>query len=92
MTALIKIPPLFREHLPIPEAVEVQGRTIGECLDDLIRQYPEVRSWLYGPHDLLKVLLVLNQETIWNWKTKENLDRPLKPGEELRILAIYAGG
>jgi molybdopterin converting factor small subunit len=92
MVSLIKIPPLFQEQLSIPDQVKVHGQTLGECLEDLIRQYPEVRSWLFDPNDLLRVLLSIKNETIWTWNTKDNLERTLDRGEEIRILAIYAGG
>ncbi len=92
MTTLVKIAPVLQEHLQIPETVEVYGKTIGEGLDDLIRQYPEIRSWLFDPNDLLRVLIGINNEVILNLNTKGLLDRALKLDDEIRILAILAGG
>ncbi|MGA3084907.1 MAG: hypothetical protein ABSE95_08935 [Thermodesulfobacteriota bacterium] len=92
MSTLVKIAPVLQEQLQIPETVEVDGKTIGEGLDDLIRQYPEIRSWLFDPNDLLRVLIGINNEAILNLNTKSLLHRALKPDDEIRILAIYAGG
>lgn len=92
MGTLVKIAPILQEQVKIPDKVEVQGKTIGECLDDLIRQYPEIRSWLFDPNDLLRVLITINHEAILALNTKSHLSRTLKPDDEIRILAVYAGG
>jgi len=89
---LVKIAPILQEHLDIPGTVEVQGKTIGECLDDLVRQYAELRSWLFDPNELLRVLIGLNNEAVMTLSTKSLLDRVLKPDDEIRIVAILAGG
>jgi ThiS family. len=92
MATLVKIAPVLQEHLQIPGTVEVQGKTIGECLDDLIRQYPEIRSRLFDPNDLLRVLIGINNEAIITLNTKSQLDKALNPDDEIRILAILTGG
>jgi len=92
MATLVKIAPVLQEHLQIPGTVEVHGKTIGECLEDLTRQYPEVRRWLFDPNDLLRVLIGINNEAIMNLNTKSQLDKALNPDDEIRILAILAGG
>jgi len=92
MATLVKIAPVLQEHLQIPGTVEVHGKTIGECLDDLIRQYPEIRSRLFDPNDLLRVLIGINNEAIMTLNTKSQLDKALNPDDEIRILAILAGG
>jgi molybdopterin converting factor small subunit len=92
MPTLVKIAPALQEHLQIPGTVEVHGKTIRECLDDLIRQYPEIRSWLFDPNDLLRVLVGINNEAIMTLNTKSHLDRVLNTDDEIRILAILAGG
>ena len=92
MATLVRIAPVLQEHLQIPGTVEVHGNTIGECLDDLIRQYPEIQSWLFDPNDLLRVLISIDNEAILSLNTKSNLERTLGPDDEIRILAIFAGG
>jgi molybdopterin converting factor small subunit len=92
MSTLVKIAPVLQEQLQIPDTVEVQGKTIGECLDDLIRQYPEIQGWLFDANELLRVLISINNEAISVMNTKSHLDRVLNPDDEIRLLAIYAGG
>lgn len=92
MDRVISIAPVLHEHLKIPGMVEVCGNTIRECLDDLIRQYPEIRSWLFDRNDLLRVLTCINNEEILAPYIKGNLDRTLDPADEIQILAILAEG
>ena len=92
MGTVVKIAPILQERSQIPGMVEVQGNTIGECLDDLIRQYPEIRSWLFGQNDLLRVLISVNNEETLALNTNSNLGRTLNPADEIRILAIVSGG
>ena len=92
MGTVVRISPILQEHSQIPGMVEVHGNTVRECLDDLMRQYPEIRSWLFDQNDLLRVLFSINNEEILALNTKSNLDRTLNPADEIRILAIFAGG
>lgn len=92
MSTLVKIAPVLQEQLQIPDTIEVHGKTVEECLDDLIRQYPEIQSWLFDSSELLRVLISINNEAISAMNTKSHLNRVLNPDDEIRLLAIYAGG
>lgn len=88
----VKIAPILREHLQIPGIIEIHGDTVKDCLDDLIRQYPGIRCWLFERNDLLRVLISLNNKEILNLNKESETNRILKPDDEIRILAIYSGG
>ena len=91
MSIKIRIGPLLQENANLPEAVEVNGKTIGECLKDLMKKYPESKQWLYDEDSLIKVLVTVNNvETVTF--NKEGLNKVLKPGDELQIFAIVSGG
>ena len=92
MGTVVRIAPLLQEHLRIPARVEVRGKTIGECLRDLIRQYPEVREWLLGRNDLLRVFISTNNEEMLVMNRKSDMDRMVDPSDEILILAILSGG
>lgn len=92
MSTLIRIAPLLREYLHIPETVEVNGDTLGLCLEDLSRQYPEIRDFLFSPKDLLKVLVTIDNREILALNVQKNLDRVLNPDDEIQILAVVAEG
>ena len=75
----------------MPASLEVKGKTIGECLDDLIRQYPDARRWLFDRTGLLRVLVsVNNEETVTLNKT--GLVRAVHGNDELKIFGVLGGG
>ncbi len=91
MSIKIKIGPLLQESTSLPETIEVIGKTVGECLDDLMKNYPESKQWLYDEDSLIKVLVTINNvETVTF--NEEGLNKVLKPGDELQIFAIVSGG
>jgi len=82
----------LQEQLRIPAMVEVHGKTIGECLDDLMRQYPEVRAWLLDRNEMLRVLISTNNQEMLTMDRKSDMDRRVRPADEILILAILSGG
>jgi molybdopterin converting factor small subunit len=91
MNIKVNIGPLLQEYSGIPGTLEVEGKTVGQCLDDLIRQYPESRSWLFDQGGLLRVLISINNiETVT--LDSEGLNRILKADDELQIFAVIGGG
>jgi molybdopterin converting factor small subunit len=91
MSTKVRIGPQLREYLDIPSVLEVNGNTVGQCLDDLTRQYPEIRSWLFDQNSLLRVLISINNVEIVSLD-KEGSDRIIKAKDELQIFAVVAGG
>ena len=92
MSTLVRIAPLLGEHLQIPDTVKVDGDTLGDCLEDLSRQYPEIRDFLFSPKDLLRVLVTIDNKEIFALNVQKNLDRVMKPDDEIQILAVVAEG
>jgi molybdopterin converting factor small subunit len=70
--------------------VKVKGNTVGQCLDDLVRQFPRIRQGLFGKDGKLLnyVDIYVNQESSY----PEELAKPVKDGDELHITLIIAGG
>lgn len=91
MSIKVKIGPLLQAYSDIPDTFQVNGITVGQCLEDLMQQYPESRSWLFDEGGLLRVVISINNiETVT--LDKEGLDRTLKVGDELQIFAVVSGG
>jgi len=70
--------------------VTVKGDTVGECLQDLVRQYPGLKPIIFEKDGKLS-------PQIWpsinlNSPHKEQLDTPLKDGDELYLILLVAGG
>ena len=72
------------------EAVEVKGNTVGDCLDQLIEQYPGMREGLFDKKGkLLNVVEVyVNNESAY----PEELEKPVKDGDEIHLILMLAGG
>jgi molybdopterin converting factor small subunit len=91
MNTKVEIAAILQEYIDIPDIVEVSGNTVGECLYDLIRQYPEARNWLFDQDSLLPVLVSINNKEIVALN-RDGLNRPLNADDELQIFAVIDGG
>jgi molybdopterin converting factor small subunit len=73
-----------------PEAICVEGKTVGDCLEDLIRQYPVSEKYIFDKQRQLlrQVNVFVNVESLH--KTK--LAAPVKDGDNLIIALLVSGG
>ena len=91
MSIKVKIAAVLQEDASIPDIVEVSGNTVGECLADLIRQYPEAGNWLSDQNGLLPILVSINsKDTVA--LNRDGLDRAINADDELQIFAVIDGG
>jgi molybdopterin converting factor small subunit len=72
------------------EVVAVEGNTVGECLNHLIKQFPGMEKALFSKKDkLLNVVEVfVNHATAY----PDELLKPLKDGDEIHLVVMLAGG
>jgi molybdopterin converting factor small subunit len=70
--------------------VSVQGRSVGECLKDLVRQYPDIGPVLFDNSGRLHSIVFVSVNM--NSVNPENLDRAVSETDELFIILIIAGG
>lgn len=72
------------------DSVEVDGNTVGECLDDLIRQFPDVEKWIFDERRQLRrhVFVYVNAESTY----KVELAKPVKDKDNLIIAVLITGG
>ncbi len=72
------------------KAVEVNGSTVGECLNHLVKQFPGIKKQLFSKKDNLfeNIIISVNGESAY----PEQLAKPVKDGDELNILFIIGGG
>ena len=70
--------------------VTVEGRTVGECLSQLIHQFPGMEKALFAKKDkLLNVIEVfINQTSAY----PNELVKPVKDGDEIHLVVMLAGG
>ncbi len=88
MSIRIKIGEILQRFVDNKDTVEVQGKTVAECLEDLVRQYPETKQWLFDQNGILMILILCNGETVY----QKDLKRRVKDGDELTLTMIVGGG
>jgi len=70
--------------------VEVDGNTTGQCLNQLIKQFPSLEKEIFDKDgELLGYLTIfINREPAF----PEELTKPVKEGDEIHIVPLVAGG
>jgi len=86
----VKLPPALQELSGGVETVEVTGRTVGECLEELEAQFPGIKESLFDRRGrLLRVFgIYLNSDGLH----PVELDTPVQGGDEIVILNFLMGG
>jgi sulfur-carrier protein len=87
----VRIPPVLRQAVGGQREVSVEGATVGEVLDALYAEHPDVRGQLVTPEGELHrfVNLYVNDEDV---RLGEWLDTPITDRDTLLILPAMAGG
>ena len=87
----IHIPTPLRQYVGKQPAVEVQGSTIGEALNGLVAQHPDLRRHLYTDDGRLRafVNVYLNDEDV---RYLEKEATAVGEGDNISIVPSIAGG
>ena len=90
MSISVSIHKTHRHLIDGNETVDVEGRTIGDCLKDLVRRYPKMAPILFDKKGNLQGLLevYLNMESAY----PEELKKPVKDGDEIQVTLLLSGG
>ena len=90
MSIKINVSLFLHQYTNGREVVEVNGSTVGQCLDHLVKQFPSIEQWLFDNSGKLHSYI----DVYVNGKSAypEELVKPVKSGEELYILFMVDGG
>ncbi len=90
MGVRVRIPPFFQQFTGGQKIIETRGHTVGECLEDLARKFPEIKQRLYDKRGKLApyIEIYVNSETSY----PEELAKSVKEGDELTIVVALSGG
>ncbi|MBI4296337.1 MAG: MoaD/ThiS family protein [Chloroflexi bacterium] len=90
MSVTVNVHPNLRHITDNIDLVEVKGRTVGECLEYLVKQYPELKKMLFDKNNTLlaHVDIYINEESAY----PEELAKPVKDGDTIQIVMMLAGG
>ncbi|HWI21977.1 MAG TPA: ubiquitin-like small modifier protein 1 [Baekduia sp.] len=89
--AKIRIPPVIRPSVGGEREVVASGATVGEVLNALAGDYPEVKTQLFADDGELNryVNVYLNDEDV---RVLDGLDTAVSDSDSLQILPAMAGG
>ena len=90
MAVKIHVHATHRQFTDGLEVVDVKGNTVGECLNQLVREFPEVEKALFAKKDKLHniVEVYLNHTSAY----PDELAKPVKDGDEIHLVVMLAGG
>jgi molybdopterin converting factor small subunit len=88
--ASIKIPTPLRAYTGGESKVTVSGGTVGEALNDLVSQHPDLKQHLYEGETLRDfVNIFLGEEDV---RFLDGADTEIEADDSLRIIPSIAGG
>ena len=90
MSVEIELSPIFARYSNNQLNIKVEGSTVGECLNDLIRQFPNIEKMLLNKYGKLQHAydVYINGESAYPMEMK----KPVKDGDKLSIVFIIHGG
>jgi len=90
MPVKVHIHATHRQFTNGQEVVEVEGKTVGECLNHLIQQFPGMEKAIFVRKDKLHniVEVYLNHASAH----PNELIKPVKDGDEIHLVIMLAGG
>ncbi|OGP65863.1 MAG: ThiS family protein [Deltaproteobacteria bacterium RBG_13_53_10] len=90
MSVNVHIHTTHRQFTNGQEVVTVEGNTVGECLDHLLKQFPGMEKALFSKKNkLLNIVEVyVNHASAY----PNELAKPVKDGDNIHLVLMLAGG
>jgi molybdopterin converting factor small subunit len=90
MSVAVNIHKTHRQFTSGLETIRVDGDTVGGCLDALTQRFPQMKTVLFDKKNALKsqIEIYLNMESAYPGELKKSV----KPGDEIHITVMLAGG
>ena len=88
MRIKISLNQVFLDATTNQDTVEVEGRTVGECLRALVRMYPDLEARIFDTDGHLSALVSLHG----NMLLPDQLDLQVADQDHLLILPLIYGG
>ena len=89
--SIIKIPTPLRQYTDQNEYVKVNGKTIKDVMEDLVKKYPNLKKHLYNEENTLRnfVNIYLNNEDV---RTMNGIKTSVEDNDVIFIVPAVAGG
>jgi sulfur-carrier protein len=89
MSITVRIPSPLRQYSELNSEVVLEGKTVGEVLENLKARFPEMGTRCFTPRTSRFMNLYLNDQDI---KNLNSLDTPVRDKDTLSIVFAIAGG
>jgi len=90
MGVKVHIHKIHRQFTEGLSTVEVEGRTVGECLDNLVKKYPGMKKALFKEDKRLanNIEIYVNMASAY----PNELEKQVNDGDEIHLVVMLAGG
>lgn len=90
-TVQIRIPEILRKETDAKAVVEVQGVTVRDCMESLLRRYPKLRGEILDRRGilLLKWMIYVNRQ---GSISADDMTHPVKDGDTIELVPVVSGG
>jgi molybdopterin converting factor small subunit len=90
MSVQVELSSMFGLYTENKLNIDVQGKTIKECLNDLVRQFPDLKKVLLNQEGNLQNTYeyYVNGESSF----PRDMNKPLKDGDKLNVVYVIHGG
>jgi len=90
MSVNVEISSVFGRYTGGVLNMKVEGKTVRECLHDLVRQYPDLKRMLLNEDGNLmhSYDFFINGESVY----PKDMNLPLKDGDKLNVVYVIHGG
>jgi molybdopterin converting factor small subunit len=90
MSIEIDVSSFLSKYTKGQQLVSVKGSTVGQCLGDLVKQFPGTKRGLFDGNGKLRgeIDIYVNGESA----KPEMLARPVKDGDKLHVIFLIGGG
>jgi molybdopterin converting factor small subunit len=90
MSVTIKLSSVLYYSPDDKATVTVEGDTVGKCLDELVKQLPALKPKVFGNNGKLRtnINIFINQASA----RSQEMDKPVRDGDEIFITRIVGGG
>jgi molybdopterin converting factor small subunit len=80
----------LQQAINSPGEIRVEGATVGECLADLVRRYPQAERFMFDSRGRLlrQFYVYVNQEGMF----KADFARPVTDEDTLLLVVLASGG
>jgi molybdopterin converting factor small subunit len=90
MSVTLNIHKTHRQYTSGLDTIQVEGDTVGNCLNSLIGRFPEMKAAIFDGKGKLKnqIEIYLNMESAY----PDELKKKVQAGDEIYITVMLAGG